>query len=76
MQSEFFKNISVNESVNYGVFLTIFDSELADEIEDFLNEKFFVFFNIKFNDSQVEFYFGQAACVDKVSKLLKEFARC
>ena len=62
------------ESKKYGAVLRVDDVEVANEFEDFLTEKHYVFFDVGFEDNNSElFYFGQAACVEKIDGLLEEF---
>ncbi len=63
----------IKDSPEYGAILNIKNSELADQFEDFLAEKCFVLFNIKFESDIVEFFFGQASSVDKVKELVDRF---
>ncbi len=57
----------------YGASLRVNDEEYADEINDFLVEKCYVYFSQKFTDEYVEFYFGQASNVESVRRLMKRF---
>lgn len=63
----------VAEDPLYGVVLRCTDAELADQFEDFLSEKNFVFFSTKFQEAEALFYFGQAGSLDAVRSLVARF---
>lgn len=63
----------ISETKKFGVYLKIYDSELADEFDDFINGDCYVLSEIKFESDGVHFYFGQASSVEKVSDLVKKF---
>jgi hypothetical protein len=63
----------VDEEPPYGVVLRCTDVELADQFEDFLAEKNYVLFDIKFQEAEVLFYFGQASSLDAVRSLVDRF---
>ncbi len=63
----------VFEDRKYGILLSIDDTEIADEFDDFLNESCYVFVNVKFLDDRVDFYFGQAACIEKINNIIEKF---
>ena len=65
----------IKESEKYGVFLIIRDEEIADCFEDYINEQCYVFTDIKFCEDHVEFYFGQASCVEKVNYLVESYTK-
>lgn len=64
----------INDVVNireteFGVVLSILDSNLADELDDFLSEFVYIPYNQKFDGNKTTFYFGQVSCIDKVKKV-------
>lgn len=63
----------ITESPEYGTVLRINNSELANQFEDFLAERCYVLFNIKFESDFVLFFFGQASSPVKVGELLDRF---
>ena len=63
----------ISEDSKYGVSLSIDDAELADNFDDYLNDSCYVLVDIKFHNNYVEFYFGQAACVEKVNCIIEKF---
>ncbi len=63
----------ISETKEHGVVLKINDAELADEFDDFVNEDCYVFSELKFESDRVYFYFGQAACTEKVRDLVERF---
>jgi len=63
----------INEEPMHGVVLRCVDTELADQLEDFLSEKNFVLFETKFQEAEVMFYFGQASSLDAVRRLVERF---
>lgn len=67
--------LNISESKEYGVILEIFDIELADQFDDFLNGNCYVFSELKFKSDYVTFYFGQASCIEAVNNLLERFKR-
>jgi len=71
--NEMNKLFEIVDSDKYGPILTVLDLNLADEFDDFLNEDCFVLTQIKFFDQFVKFYFGQAACVEKIDLLVGKF---
>ncbi|CAK0773630.1 conserved hypothetical protein [Gammaproteobacteria bacterium] len=66
----------VYDSPEYGTVLKCYDLIVADEFEDFLTESCFVFFQTKFDQNEVTFFFGQASSVQKVRDLFKRFNQC
>ncbi len=70
---EFYETFSLIET-EYGVELTVRDTERADEFDDFLNEKCFVeLAGIKPVGDGMIFLFGQASCSEKVKALIERF---
>lgn len=65
--------IDVVDSPDYGVILICKDFDFADELEDFMTENCFVFFNVKFSSDDVKIYFGQASSVERVRSLCDMF---
>lgn len=59
----------------YGTVLDIYDANIADELDDFFATDCYVLVNLKFTDNLVTFHFGQAACIENVRKLVKEFRK-
>lgn len=66
-------NFRIDDDQRYGVVVRCTDTEIADEFEDYLAEQGYVLFNIKFEDPDVVFYFGQASSRDVVEALLVGF---
>ena len=66
-------NIEIIEDPKYGVILNCRDLELADRFEDFLTEKCFALFQIKFESNEVSFFFSQASSISKVKELFDRF---
>ncbi len=65
----------IKESEKYGVVLTVRDAEIADHFDDYLAEQCYVFTEIKFYECYVEFYFGQASCVEKVNYIVESYTK-
>lgn len=65
----------ISESKEYGIILTIFDTEQADEFDDYLNENCYVFSELSFKSDRVNFYFGQVSCVEAVRDLVMKFKK-
>jgi hypothetical protein len=63
----------IEEEPTYGVVIRCIDVEVADRFEDFLSERKYVLFNVKFEGPEVLFFFGQASSIDRVQKLLSQF---
>jgi hypothetical protein len=63
----------ITESTDYGTVVQIFDTEWADQFEDFLTEKCYVLFNTKLEQNGVTFFFGQASSSVKVRELFDRF---
>ena len=66
--------VEIIETPEYGVILSVDDTELADKFDDYLTEKCFVLFNIKVEGAKTLFYFGQASTSSKVQELYASFA--
>ena len=70
---EFYETFSLIET-EYGVELTVKDTERADEFDDFINEKCFVeLAGYKPVEDGMTFLFGQASCPEKVTALIERF---
>ena len=67
--------MEVIETSEYGVILCCHDVEVADKFEDFLTENCYVFFNVRPENTDVFFYFGQASAPAKVEGLYEMFLR-
>jgi hypothetical protein len=65
--------IDIVDSPDYGIILICKDIGLADELEDFLTESCFVFFNVKLGSESVSIYFGQASSSERVRALYEKF---
>lgn len=65
--------IDVSDSPEYGAILKCPDVEIADQFDDFLTESCFVFFQTKFEQDEVSFFFGQSSSVQKVRDLYERF---
>jgi hypothetical protein len=63
----------VLEMTEHGLVMRISDSELADNIDDYLAEKCYVFYETKFGPNYVEFYFGQLGDPARLLEILKDF---
>ncbi len=63
----------ISESKEHGITLRIDDIEIADEFDDFLNENCYVLTQMKLASDYVDFYFGQASCIEKVTELVQRF---
>jgi hypothetical protein len=57
----------------HGVVLSSADAELVDLLEDFLTEKCFVEFSVKFEPERSSLLFGEASSVSKVEALYERF---
>lgn len=57
----------------YGVILRIDCDNLADELDDFLAENYYIFYEQRHNNEAVEFIFGFASSVERVNMLLEAF---
>jgi hypothetical protein len=67
--------IEIVESPEFGPILKCRDADVADQFEDFLTEKCFVLFKIKFDPEEVSFLFGQTSSVSRVRELYERFQR-
>jgi len=67
------KRFKIYETQEHGVILEIYDTELADKFDDYLNENCYVFSELRFESDYVCFYFGQASHLEKVGILIKNF---
>ncbi len=65
--------VEIFESQEYGTVLTCASPELADQLEDYLTECCFVFFNIKIVLAVVSFFFGEASNPINVRLLFDRF---
>ena len=65
--------MEVFDTKEHGIILQIKDVEVADAFDDFLNKDHYVLSNLKLEPSHVNFYFGQAASVEKVMELIENF---
>lgn len=65
--------IDIVDSPDYGAILICKDIDLAEELEDFLTESCFVFFNVKLSLDSVSIYFGQASSSEQVKTLYEKF---
>ena len=61
------------ETVEYGLILRVMQTDLADQLDDFLTEKCYVLYSIKFDENFCEFSFGQAGEATKLKPLLDAF---
>lgn len=66
------ENFELKET-DFGIELTFFDYEIGDEFSDYLAEKCYVFFNVKFEGNHYGFLFGQASSTEKVGLLIRKF---
>lgn len=65
----------IKESEKYGVVLTVRDAELADNFDDYITEQCYILYEIKFYERHVEFYFGQASCIEKVNYIVESYTK-
>jgi hypothetical protein len=72
MTEAFYEKFSLLET-EYGVELTINDTERAGEFDDFINEKCFIKTSLRPVDDGMTFLFGQASCMEKVNALIEKF---
>lgn len=63
----------VEEDPQYGVVVWCSDANVADEFEDFLSERNYVLFHVKFEGSEVAFYFGQASSRARLEAIIERF---
>jgi len=75
MQNRKSELVNVFEHSEFGVVLECCDLGAVEEFCDFLNEKFYVFYDVKFRDVGANFYFGWVADVYKVKTLYEKFLR-
>ena len=68
------ESLAVTETPEHGVAVKIADPDLADQFDDFLTEHCYVFFEVRFEEPGVRFFFGQAGSVAKVQDLLEKFS--
>ena len=64
-------NIFCNEK--YGAQILTESEDLADEIDDYLSEKYYIFYDRSFSDGEYAFHFGQASDVEKVKSIMSNF---
>ena len=67
------KMYKIHHDDKYGVVLTIQDSNVADELDDFLTENHYVFYDLRPHTASTEFYFGQASSIDKVEEMVAAY---
>jgi hypothetical protein len=65
--------IEVSDTVEYGPVVRVFDRELADAFDDFVTENFYGFYDTKFAERVVEFYFGQFGSVERLKDVVQRF---
>lgn len=65
-----FQIIETNEN---GMILKVTDLELADQFDDFLSEKCYIFYTQKFSTNFVEFFFGQLGSTSKLTDFIEKF---
>jgi len=63
----------ISESIEYGVILKINDLDVADDFEDFINEKIYVLADNKIELNYIQFYFGIVSSAEKVKGILEKF---
>lgn len=69
MSDEQAESTVIYETCDYGVILQCNDVDMADQIEDFFTEQCFVLFKIKIEPERIQFLFGQASSLKKVTEL-------
>ena len=65
----------IQETIEQGLFLRIYDSEVADAFDDFLSEECYVLSEIKFEKSFAVFYFGVLGSKEKLQNLIEAFEK-
>ena len=60
----------IHKKKKYGVVLTIQDPNLADEVDDYLTENYYVFYDLRPSEEGMEFFFGQVSSIKKVEELI------
>ncbi|MGY0564276.1 MAG: hypothetical protein ACW7DR_09035 [Paraglaciecola chathamensis] len=60
---------------DYGVIISVEDEDTADLLDDFLTEKFFVFYNTRDKNGLKEFIFGFASSVERVQLIIDSFLK-
>ena len=66
-------SVEITDTPDHGTILKCADAKVADEFEDFLTERCYVLFNVKFEPTDVTFFFGQASSTSKVRDLYERF---
>jgi hypothetical protein len=60
---------------DYGVIISVDDEDTADLLDDFLTEKFFVFYNTRDKNGLKQFIFGFASSVERVQLIIDSFLK-
>jgi hypothetical protein len=63
------------ETVEYGLILRVMGTDLADQLDDFLTEKCYVLYNMKFDQNFCDFSFGQVCEATKLKLFLDAFQK-
>jgi hypothetical protein len=63
----------INTHNDYGVSITVNNKNLADSLDDYLTENFFILYNIKDESAGTQFLFGQAASESKLKDIMTLF---
>jgi hypothetical protein len=65
--------LQILDSADYGPIVRVLGRELADAFDDFITENFYAFYDTKFKDETVEFYFGQFGSVARIKEIVDRF---
>jgi hypothetical protein len=66
--------VDIYLSDDYGVVIKCFDKNMADDLDDFITENYYVFYENNFSENGVvSFYFGQASSIEKVTAIYAAF---
>ena len=65
--------VNVYHHPSYGVVLSCFGSDVADQFEDFLAEVHDLSFSLKFEGDKTSFYFGKKTSTTYISGLFERF---
>ncbi len=63
----------ISETKQHGCVLSISDTGLVDQFDDFINEDRYVYTELKFETDCVYFYFGEASCIENIRLLVERF---
>ncbi len=66
-------NFNISETMEHGLILKVFDTEMADRLDDYLTETCYVFYTQRPTENCVEFFFGQVGSPEKLDEILNRF---